>query len=108
MYVNDNKIHGFHDIANQVQAFHHFINGIVRGLPPTNHDGALTHGTFRDPMFELVDDKRNALVHQVVQVRGLPRHFRHHANLQKPKQKKDSQSFFQPIHNNNTFFSPYR
>ena len=85
MYVNDNKIHGFHDIVNQVQSLHHFIHRIVSGLPPTNHHRALTHGTVRDPIMELIDDKRNALVHQVVQVRGLPRHFRHHANLKNQK-----------------------
>ena len=36
-------------------------------------------------MFEGVDHVRNALVHQAVQVGGLPRHFRHHANLKKKK-----------------------
>ena len=104
MYVNHHKIHGFHDIHDQVQSLHNFIHRIVSGLPPSNHDRALTQGTLGDPMLELVDDKRNALVHQVVQVRGLPRHFRRHANLQ-TNTKKDSQSFFQPIYNNNTFFS---
>ena len=63
MYVNNNKIHGIHGIHDQIQSLHDFINSIIGGLPPTNHDGALTNGTLGDPMFELVNDKRNALIH---------------------------------------------
>ena len=63
MYVNNNKIHGIHGIHDQVQAFHDFVDRVIGGLPPANHDGALTNGTMGDPMFELVNDKRNALVH---------------------------------------------
>ena len=81
------------------------VNGIVRGLPPSNHDGTFSNGTLGDPMFELVNDKRNALVHQVVEIGGLTRHFHHHANL-KPR-KKDS-NFFSTHNNQNTLFSPYR
>ena len=63
MYVKDNKIHGFHNIVNQIESLHHFVHCIVSGFPPANHHGVLTHGTVRDPMFELVNDKRNALIH---------------------------------------------
>ena len=92
MYIDYNKIHGFHDIHDQVQAFHDFVNSIIGGLPPSNHDRAFSNGTLGDPMFELVNDKRNAFVHQVVEIGGLKRHFHHHANLS--PRKKDSQPFF--------------
>ena len=101
MYINDNKSHGFHDIHDQVQAFHDFVNSIIAGLPPSNHDGAFSNGTLGDPMFELVNDKRNALVHQVVEIGGLTRHFHHHANL---KPRKKSSNFFSTHHNQNTLF----
>ena len=78
------------------------VNSIVRGLPPSNHDGTFSNGTLGDPMFELVNDKRNALVHQVVEIGGLTRHFHHHANL-KPR-KKSSHFFFQPITTKTPFF----
>ena len=87
MYVNNNKIHGGCDIHNQVQSFHDFIQCIVGGLPPANHHRQLTHGTVGELVFEGVDHVRNALVHQAVQVGGLPRHFRHHANLKKTQKK---------------------
>ena len=77
------------------------VNGIVRGLPPSNHDGTFSNGTLGDPMFELVNDKRNALVHQVVEIGGLTRHFHHHANL---KPRKKSSNFFSTHHNQNTLF----
>ena len=76
------------------------VNGIVRGLPPSNHDGTFSNGTLGDPMFELVNDKRNALVHQVVEIGGLTRHFHHHAKTKKKKQ----QFFFQPITTKPPFF----
>ena len=85
MNVNDNKIHGFHHFMNQVQSLHHFVNRVVSGLSLTNHDGALTHGTLGDPIFELINHKGNALIHQVVQVRGDTRHFCHHTNLKPEK-----------------------
>ena len=87
MNVNHNKIHGFHDIVNQIESLHDFIHGIVRGLSPTNHDRALTHRTIPDPMLELVNHKGNPLIHQFVQVRSGTRHFRHHANLKKQTKK---------------------
>ena len=85
MYINDNKIHGSHGFSNQVQAFHHFIQSIVRTLPPANHDGALPNGTLGDLMNEPVDDKGNPLVHHFVQIGRDTGHLRHHANLKKQK-----------------------
>ena len=78
------------------------VNGIVRGLPPSNHDGTFSNGTLGDPMFELVNDKRNALVHQVVEIGGLTHHFHHHANL-KPREK-SSNFFFNPSQPKHPFF----
>ena len=86
MYVNDNKIHGSHGIHDQVESLHHFVQGIVAALSPANHDGALTHGTIGELMYEPVNDKSNALIHESVQVRLRTRHFHHHANL-KPEKK---------------------
>ena len=85
MNVNHNKIHGGCDIHDQVYSFHDFIQCVVRGLPPANHHGQLTHGTAGELVFEGADHERNALVHQAVEIGGLPRHFRHHANLKKQK-----------------------
>ena len=68
-------------------SLHDFVQGIVGSLSPANHDGELTQGTLGDLMLEAVNDERNALVHQVVQLRGLMRHFRHHANLKKTRKK---------------------
>ena len=90
MYVNDNKIHGSHGVHNQIESLHHFVQGIVRTLPPANHDGALTQGTIGNLMYKAVNDKRNALVHQLVQIGRNTCHFRHHANLQNRQN-----SFFQ-------------
>ena len=87
MYIDHNKSHMRYGIHNQVQSLHHFIQGIVRTLPPANHDGALTQGTIGNLMYKAVNDKRNALVHDLVQIGRDPRHLRHHANLKK-KQKK--------------------
>ena len=91
MYIDDNKIHSGCDTHNQVQSFHHFVQRIVGGLPPANHDGQLTHGTVGELVFEGVDHVRNALVHQAVEVGGLPRHFRHHANLKNPEKNSQRQ-----------------
>ena len=55
MYVNDNKIHGSHGIHDQIQSLHHFVQGIIGALSPTNHDGKLTQGTLGDLMFEAVN-----------------------------------------------------
>ena len=95
MNINDNKVHGFHDIVYQIKSLHHFIHGIVRGLSPANHDRALTQGTIPGPMLKLINDKRNALVHESIQVRLGTCHFHHHADLKKQK-KKVSQ---RPSHN---------
>ena len=83
MYINDNKIHGSHGFNDQIQSFHHFVQGIVGALPPTNHDGALTQGTLGDLMDEAVNDKGNPLIHHFVQIGRDPGHLRHHANLRK-------------------------
>ena len=85
MYINDNKIHGSHGFSDQVQAFHHFIQGIVRTLSPANHDGALPNGTLGNLMDKPVNDKSNPLVHDFVQIGRDTRHLRHHANLKKQK-----------------------
>ena len=104
MYINYNKIHGLHDIVNQIQSLHDFIDRVIGGLSPTNHDGGLTSGTIGDPMFELVNDERNALIHQPVQVRFGTCHFRHHANLQPEKRLS---TLVQPIATKIIIF-PYR
>ena len=85
MYVNDNKLHGSHGFSDQVQTFHHFVQGIVRTLPPANHDGALPNGTLGDLMDKPVNDERNALIHHFVQIGRDTGHLRHHANLQNRK-----------------------
>ena len=89
MNIQHNKSHGSHGIHDQIQSLHHFVQGIVGTLPPANHHGALTHGTFGDLTLEAVNDKGNALVHHLVQIGRDTRHFRHHANL-----KKQKKSFF--------------
>ena len=92
MYINDNKIHGSHGFNDQIESLHDFVQGIVRALPPANHDGALTQGTLGDLMDEAVDDKGNALVHDFVQIGRDTGHLRHHANLKKPEKKRVSVS----------------
>ena len=82
MYVNDNKMHGSHGVHDQIQSLHHFVQGIIGALSPANHDGALTQGTLGDLMNEPVNDERNALVHDLVQIGRDPCHLRHHTNLQ--------------------------
>ena len=92
MYIDHNKIHGCHDIHNQIQSPHHFVQGIVGGLSSANHHGALTNGTLGDlTLVEAVNDKGNALVHHLVQIGRDTRHLGHHANLKKKTEK----SFFQ-------------
>ena len=86
MYIYDNKFHGSHGFGDQIESLHDFIQGIVAALPPANHDGTLTHGTLGDLMYKAVNDKRNALVHHLVQIGRDTRHLRHHANL-KPEKK---------------------
>ena len=86
MYIDHNKIHGSHGVHDQVQSFHHFVQGIVGALPPANHDGALTQGTLGDLMYEPVNDESNALIHHLVQIGRDTCHLHHHANL-KPEKK---------------------
>ena len=87
IYINDNKIHGSHGIHDQIQSLHHFVQGIIRTLSPTNHDGALTQRTLGDLMLEAVNDERNALVHHLVQIGRDTCHLRHHANLKNRKKR---------------------
>ena len=83
MYINDNKIHGGHDIMNQIESLHDFVQGIVRALSPSNHDGVLTHGTILKLLLEPLNDKRDPLIHHIVQIGRDPCHLHHHANLKK-------------------------
>ena len=85
MYINDNKIHGSHGFNDQIESLHHFVQGIVGTLSPANHDGALTQGTFGDLMHEPVNDERNPLIHDFVQIGRDTGHLRHHANLKNKK-----------------------
>ena len=83
MYINNNKIHGRHDIINQIESLHDFIQGIVRALSSANHHRVLAHGTVLKPLLKPLNDKRNPLIHDTVQVGRDTRHLRHHANLKK-------------------------
>ena len=82
MYINSHKSHDVHCVHTQINPFHHFVQGVIGSLPPTNHDETPTQGTLGDLALEAVDDERDALIQQVVQVRGETGHLRHHANLQ--------------------------
>ena len=66
-----------------VQSVHHFVNGIIGGFSSPNHDRALTKGTIGYSVLKPINRKRDALVHEVVQVDGAASHFNHHTNLQK-------------------------
>ena len=67
MYVyNMNQSHSIHYTNNQVHAFHDLVQGVVRRLSPADHHRALTHGTVGDFVFEAVNHKGNALIHQIV------------------------------------------
>ena len=79
------------------------VNGIVRGLPPSNHDGTFSNGTLGDPMFELVNDKRNALVHQVVEIGGVDAPFPPSCQSETNK-KRLSNFFFNPSQPKHPFF----
>ena len=81
MYINDNKIHGFQHIHDSVQSRHHFVQGIVGHLPPTDHDRAPSNRTMGYSVLKTLNGKSHPLVHEVVQVHGVTRHFRHHINL---------------------------
>ena len=82
MYINYNKIHSRHDLINQIESPHDFVQGIIRTLPPANHHGVLTHGTILKLLLEPVNDKRDPLIHHLVQIGRDPCHLRHHTNLQ--------------------------
>ena len=45
MYINDNKIHGFQHTHDSVQSRHHFVQGTVGRLPPSDHDRAPSNRT---------------------------------------------------------------
>ena len=81
MYINWNKLHGFHYIHNEFQSLHHFVHRIIRGLPPANHHWAISHRVMGESTLKLPDDKSDALIHQIVQIGVLTRQFHHHANL---------------------------
>ena len=97
MYINDYKIHRCHNIHNQVQSFHDFVDGVIGPLSSSNHHRALSQRTSGDPVFKLVNDKSNALVHEVVQIGRVTGHLCHHTNLKKPRK---NESFVQPHHHN--------
>ena len=83
MYINNNKIHSRHDIMNQIESLHDFIQGIVRALSPANHHRVLAHGTILQLPLEPLNDEGNPLVHEIVQVGWNTRHLHHHANLKR-------------------------
>ena len=83
MYVNHNKIHSRHDIMNQIESLHDFVQRIVGTLSSANHDGVLTHGTVLQLLLKPVNDKRDPLVHDTVQIGWDTCHLHHHANLKK-------------------------
>ena len=66
-----------------VQSVHHFVNGIIGGFSSPNHDRALTKETIGYSVLKAINRKRDALVHEVVQVDRAASHFHHHTNLQK-------------------------
>ena len=78
-----NQSHSIHCSDNQVQAIHDLVYGIIGRLSPANHHRASTHGTVGDFVFEPVNHKGNALIHEIVQVGGHSGHLRHHPNLKK-------------------------
>ena len=81
MYIHNNVSHRFLDLHHSVYSSLDLVHGIIGRFPSSNHDRALTNGTTEYSMPKPVNDKRNALVHKVVQVRGLTSHFHHHTNL---------------------------
>ena len=78
---NSNVSHGFQDFHHSVQSSHDFVDGIVGTLPSSNHDGVPSDGTIGYGHLKPVDGKRNPLVHEVAQVRGLTSQFHHHTQL---------------------------
>ena len=78
MYIHNNKIHSFQHFHNSVQSCHDFVNSIVRRLPSPDHDWAPSNGTIGYSVSKAVNGKRDALVHEVVQVDGAAKNFHHH------------------------------
>ena len=74
VYIHDNKIHGIHDIVNQVQSVHYFVHGVIGGLSLANHNWALTHRMLLKPSIKLINDEGYSLIHESVQVRLGARH----------------------------------
>ena len=66
MYIDTNKLHGGHNIVNQIESIHHFVQGIVRALPLANHDRVLAHGTVPQLLLEPLNEEGNPLVHDTV------------------------------------------
>ena len=81
MYIHNNVSHRFHDLHHTVYSSHDLAHGIIGRFPSPNHDRALTNGTIGYSVQKPVNDKRDTLVHEVVQVRGLKSHFHRHAIL---------------------------
>ena len=84
MYIHNNNVsHRFQGLHDSVQTCHRFVYGIIGRFPPSDHDRTLSNGAIGYSVSKLVNRKRDALVHEVVQVDGVVNHFHHHANLPK-------------------------
>ena len=81
VYISDNKIDGFQHFHDSVQSRHHFVQGTVGHLSPSDHDRAPSNRTMGYSVLKTLNGKSHPLVHEVVQVHGVTRHFRHHINL---------------------------
>ena len=68
MYIDSNKMHGGHNIVNQIESLHDFVQGIVRALSLANHHRVLAHGTILKLLLKPLNDKRDPLVHDMIQV----------------------------------------
>ena len=64
---------------------HVFVDSVIGRLPSPNHDGAPSDRTIGYGHLKPVNGKRNAFIHEVVQVHGVSSHFHHHTNLPKKK-----------------------
>ena len=85
MYTHNNVSHSFQDLHDSVQTSHHFVYRVIGRFPPSAHDRTLSNGTIGYSVFEVINGKSNALVHQIVQVQGVFAKSYHHANLQNKK-----------------------
>ena len=92
MNIDYNKIHGGHDIHDQVQSFHDSVYRVVGRLPIADHHRSLAHRTSGNPIFKLIDHKGNALIHQSVQIGRVTGHLCHHTNLKKKKKTRQKRS----------------